>query len=290
MPLFVEQLVFGLKICLSFRYHFFIGAKSLSLVHSFEVCKQPVVTGSDLENKADVEAIQSAIHVVLPSLHLTCDPVHCLGKTALFSLFVAVFWWFLPSNTPIMLYNIHYWWFFLSEGNWWTKYLAYPKIQKPKSCLLMFASLVALDSFHLLLSTQANCQFDSRMKWWIHVSSIVTYLCKNSFLLCWNSCKQPSELSIIVVFDWLWANASPTLNIAFSLANVHAKWWIHCLLISSTPPQFHTTSIHNQPKRVCGVFWCFWDNGRIWATWAFSIICVCSTVFKGSMPPHNHCF
>ena len=53
-----------------------------------------------------------------------------------------------------MLYNICYWWFFLSRGNRWTKYLANPKIRKPKSCLLMFASLVALDCFHLLLSTQ----------------------------------------------------------------------------------------------------------------------------------------
>ena len=31
----------------------------------------------------------------------------------------------------------------------------------------------------------ADCQFDSGVKWWIHVSTIVTYLCKNSFLLCW---------------------------------------------------------------------------------------------------------
>ena len=35
-----------------------------------------------------------------------------------------------------------------------------------------------------------DSQFDSGRKWWIHVSSIVTYLCKNSFLLRWNSCKQ----------------------------------------------------------------------------------------------------
>ena len=42
---FVERLVFGLKIHLSFQYHFFIGAKSLSLEHSFVVSKQPVVAG-----------------------------------------------------------------------------------------------------------------------------------------------------------------------------------------------------------------------------------------------------
>ena len=55
------------------------------------------------------EAIRSVIHVVLPSLRLTCDTVHCLGERALFSSsFVAVFRRFLPSNTPIMLYDIHY--------------------------------------------------------------------------------------------------------------------------------------------------------------------------------------
>ena len=40
----------------------------------------------------------------------------------------------------------------------------------------------------------ADGQYESRVKRWIFVSSIVTYLCKNSFLLCWNSCKQRSEL------------------------------------------------------------------------------------------------
>ena len=61
----------------------------------------------------------------------------------------------------------------------------------------------------------------------------------------------------IVVFDWLWANVAPTLNTAFSLTNIHAKWWIQCLLISSTPLLSHTTSIYDQPKQVCWVFWCF---------------------------------
>ena len=42
----------------------------------------------------------------------------------------------------------------------------------------------------------ADCQFDSRVKWWIPVSSIVTYLHKNSFLMHWNSCKKCSELSM----------------------------------------------------------------------------------------------
>ena len=39
----------------------------------------------------------------------------------------------------------------------------------------------------------ADCRFDSGVKWWIYVLSIVIYLCKNSFLFCWNSCKQHSK-------------------------------------------------------------------------------------------------
>ena len=41
----------------------------------------------------------------------------------------------------------------------------------------------------------ADCWFDSGVKWLIQVSFIVTYLCKNSFSLHWNSCKQRSEPS-----------------------------------------------------------------------------------------------
>ena len=48
-------------------------------------------------------------------------------------------------------------------------------------------------------------RFDSGVKWWIHVSSIVSYLCKNSFLLCWNSCKQHSESSTHCCF---WSTVS----------------------------------------------------------------------------------
>ena len=39
----------------------------------------------------------------------------------------------------------------------------------------------------------ADCWFDSRVKWWIYISSIFTYLHKNSFFLHWNSDKQHSE-------------------------------------------------------------------------------------------------
>ena len=61
------------------------------------------------------------------------------------------------------------------------------------------------------------------------------------------------------------------------------KWWIHCLLISSIPLRSHATSI-------CSVFGVFRDNYGIWVTRAFSIICVCTTTFKVSIPLLNRCF
>ena len=162
--------------------------------------------GPDLENRVGVKAIQSAIHVVLSSLRLTSYTVYCLDERALFSSsFVAIFCWFLPSNVPIMLYNICYWWLFLSQGNWGTKYLAYPKIQRPKPCLLMFASLVALDSFHQLLSTQlmANLTLEwsggSLFHPLSHINSKTPFCCIETVA---NNTLNHQH----VVFDRLWAN------------------------------------------------------------------------------------
>ena len=61
---------------------------------------------------------------------------------------------------------------------------------------------------------------------------------------------------------------------------------IHCFLISSTPLLSHTTSIYEFME----YFGVFWNNSQIWATWVFSIICVCMVIFKVSIPPLNHCF
>ena len=62
----------------------------------------------------------------------------------------------------------------------------------------------------------ADCWFDSRVKWWILVSFIFTYLRKNSFLLCWNCLQKMLWIINVLFFDQLWANAAPTLNTAFS--------------------------------------------------------------------------
>ena len=162
-----------------------------------------------------------------------------------FSSFVAVFWWFLLSNASIMLYNICYWWFLLSQGNWWTKYLAHSKIWRPKPCL------VTLDSFYLLTADLTlEWSGGSRFHPLSHIHAKTPFSCIETVANTLNH-------RCIVVFDQLWANVTPTLNTAFPSTNVHAKWWIHCLLISSTPLLSHATSICNLPKYVHGVFWCF---------------------------------
>ena len=110
------------------------------------------------------------------------------------------------------------------------------------------------------------------MKWWIHVSSSVTYLHKTPFCCVETVTNNALNRRRVVVSDRLWANVTPTLNIAFLLISGHAKWWIHCLLISSTPLLSHTTPIYGHPKPE------------------FSIICVCTIAFKVSIPPLNRCF
>ena len=232
---------------ISFPGAFFWGLQTASS------CWEP-----DLENRVCVEAILSAIHIVLPSLRWICDMVHCFGGRALFtSSFMADFLQFLLSNTPIMLYDICYWWFFLSQGNWWTKYLVHLKIWRFKPCLLMFASLVVLIGFYLLLTTQLTadltwaCSGGSMCHPLSHVYTKTLFCCFETVANNTLNCR------CFVVFDRLWVNAAPALNAVFSSTNVHAKWWIHCLLISSTPLVSHATSIYDRLKRVYWVFSCF---------------------------------
>ena len=89
------------------------------------------------------------------------------------------------------------------------------------------ADVCVFARFGWLLPTavhSADCRFDSVVKWWIHVSSIVTYLRKISFLLRWKQLQ--TTLWIVDTLLFL-VYCKPTLalamNTAFSLTNVHAK-------------------------------------------------------------------
>ena len=72
--------------------------------------------------------------------------------------------------------------------------------------------------------------------------------------------------TMLWIINMFLINWAPTLNTAFSLTTVHAKWWIHCLLISSIHLLSHATSLYNWTKQICGVFGVFQDNRWIWAT------------------------
>ena len=125
----------------------------------------------------------------------TCDTVHCLGERALFLFHFGLFFgdFFKCTNRAI--------WYLLlmvlfSQGIWWTKYLAHPKIWRPKPCLLMFASLVTLDDFHPLLSTQLTANLT--LKWnsgsmfypLSHIYAKTPFCCvetvANNALNCWH--------------------------------------------------------------------------------------------------------
>ena len=141
----------------------------------------------------------------------------------------------------------------------------HPKIQKPNPFLLMFASLVALHSFHLLLSTKLTANLTPEWSDGSMFHPLSHIYAKAPFCCIETVANNALNHWCIVVFDRLWANTTPTLNTAFSLTNVHAKWWIHYLLISSTPLLSHTTSIYDWPKQVCGVFLVFFGTtAKFW--------------------------
>ena len=119
----------------------------------------------------------------------------------------------------------------------------------------------------------ADCQFDSRVKWWIHVSSIVTYICKNPFLLCWNNCKQRSELLTHFYFQSTVSKCSTHFEHSFLIDKCS------CKMVNTLPSDiFNTSAIsHNLILRsakmsLWSFFGVFWDSWQIWATWAFNII------------------
>ena len=145
----------------------------------------------------------------------------------------------------------------------------------------MFVSLVALDSFHLLLSTQLTADLTPEWSGGSMFHPLSHIYAKTPF--CYIETDTKNTLNHQhVVFDRVWANTTTTLNTAFSLRNDHAKWWIHFLLISSTLLS-HTTS-------TIEFFGFYRDNCWIWATWVLSIICVCTTAFKVSILLLNCCF
>ena len=109
----------------------------------------------------------------------------------------------------MMLYNICYWWFFLSQGNQLTKYLAHPKIWRPKPCLLMFVSLVTLDGFHLLLSAQLTANLTPEWSSGSKFHQLSHIYAKTSFCCIEIVANNALNPLCIVDFDRLWAKHQP---------------------------------------------------------------------------------
>ena len=103
----------------------------------------------------------------------------------------------------------------------------------------------------------ADSWFDYEVKWWIHVLSSVTYLCTNSFLLSWNSCRQCSESSTLCCF-WLTVSKHCT-HLEHSFLSDKCSYKMVNILLSDI---FNSSAVsHNfnlrSAKQVCGVFLCF---------------------------------
>ena len=128
----------------------------------------------------------------------------------------------------------------------------------------------------------ADCRFDSEVKWWIHVSSIVRYVHKTPFRCVETVVNNALNRWLVVVFDRLWANTAPTVTTAFSLTNVHDIFYS-----SAISRNFNSRSAKTNFVEFFGVFR---DNCRIWATWAFSLIYFCMTAFKVHIAPLNRYF
>ena len=65
----------------------------------------------------------------------------------------------------------------------------------------------------------------------------------------------------------------------------HTAFWYLQLLCYLTQLQFMIGQ-----NKFGEFFAVFRDNYWIWVIWVFSILCVCMTTFKVSIPTHNHCF
>ena len=169
------------------------------------------------------------------------------------------FFLFLPSNPPITLYNIRYWWFFFSQSNT----LRIPKYG----------------------GQNLAC-------WYLHIWSLwtaFTCCCPLSWLLIWlpkevvNPCLihchiYPQNL-IFFAFKQLQATLW-IIDALFMQNSEFTAFWYFQLLCYLTQPQFTIGQ-----KKFAEFWGDFRNNYRIWVTRAFSIICISTNTFQVSIPP-----
>ena len=196
--------VFGFKIRPTFRYHFHIGTKSLSLGHSFEVCKLPIDTGGQILRIGMVWKqfkVQFIWFCYLYDRLVTRCVV--LVKDHFFLLHLwPVFFSFKRGNNAIK-YSL----FMVLPFSRWSMNIPYTEAENLPADGFVFGRFGRL-------SPAAVHSVDYRfgVKSRIHDLLHVRYLRKNSFFLCWNIWKQRSESSTRCCFWSTVSKRAPTLN------------------------------------------------------------------------------
>ena len=117
-----------------------------------------------------------------------------------------------------------------------------PKIRRPiEFCVFGRFGRLSLAAVHT-----ADCRFDSGVNCWFHISSIVIYLWRNSFLLRWNNCKQCSESTTNCCF---WSTVSKRCT-HFE----HGFLSISCKIVTTLPSDIFNSAGISRNLFVKGFF------------------------------------
>ena len=136
--------------------------------------------------------------------------------------------------------------FFLPQGSRWTKYVAHPKIRRPKPCLLMFASLVTVSWLLIwILSEVVDPCFNHYHKF---MQNIFSYVETVSNML-WIVNASLTLIDCEQTVHPLWTHLSHWR--IFMKNGEYTAFWYPRLLLSQA------SSVYDRPKQVCAVFWCF---------------------------------
>ena len=157
---------------------------------------------------------------------ISCTPDYLGERAFFFSICGRFFWQFFPSNATILLYNIRYWWFFLSQPcficchilmqNFFMLRWNSCKQHSGSSVHCCFWSAVSKHSTHF----EHIFINDIPAKWWLHCLLIsLTLLLSHATLnydrpkrVCWDFCATWAFSNICV--------SIPLLNRCFRLSRV----------------------------------------------------------------------
>ena len=143
----------------------------------------------------------------------------------------------------------------------------------------MLVSLIALDIFHPLLSTQLTVDLTPE---WSGGSTfnLLSHIYAKTPFGCIETVASNAESLTHCCFLLTVSKHSTHFENSF-LIEEHS-----CKMVNTLPSDiFNSSAIScnfNLPLATTSVEFLgiFGDNCRIWVTWAFSIICVCTTTFK----------